>query len=317
MDVADWLRSLGLSQYEPAFRESEIDADVLPELTDQHLRDLGISLGHRLKILRSIRELNPPVKPNPTTPSEPKPRAEAERRRLTVMFCDLVGSTALAARLDPEDLREVIGAYHIRVAKIIGRYDGFVAKYMGDGVLVYFGYPQAHEDDAERAVRAGLNLVQTIDDVKTISDTPLQVRVGIATGLVVVGDLIGSGEAQERGIVGETPNLAARLQGIAEPNTVVIAEGTRKLLGNLFELHDLGPQDLKGISGPVRAWSPLRAGSAEGRFEAMHATGITELVGREEAANRPLSSANKGSLQHQPVDPPSNRVSSTWQRSFD
>jgi class 3 adenylate cyclase/predicted ATPase len=194
----------------------------------------------------------------------------------------LVGSTALAARLDPEDLREVIGAYHRRVAKVVGRYDGFVAKYMGDGVLIYFGYPQAHEDDAERAVRAGLKLVATMDKLPTRTEVALQARVGIATGLVVVGDLIGAGEAQERGIVGETPNLAARLQGIAEPNTVVIAEGTRKLLGNLFELQDLGPKDLKGISGPVPVWSPLRAGSAEGRFEAMHAAGVTELVGREE-----------------------------------
>jgi class 3 adenylate cyclase/predicted ATPase len=284
MDVADWLRSLGLSQYEPAFRESEIDADVLPELTDQHLEKLGVPLGHRLKMLRSIRELttDATVKTQLAPLAEAKRQAEAERRQLTVMFCDLVGSTALAARLDPEDLREVIGAYHRRVAKVVGRYDGFVAKYMGDGVLIYFGYPQAHEDDAERAVRAGLKLASTMDKVLSRTEASLQVRVGIATGVVVVGDLIGSGEAQERGIVGETPNLAARLQGIAEPNTVVIAEGTRKLLGNLFELQDLGPQDLKGVSGPVRAWSPMRAGSAEGRFEAMHATGLTELVGREE-----------------------------------
>jgi class 3 adenylate cyclase len=198
------------------------------------------------------------------------------------MFCDLVGSTALATRLDPEDLREVMGAYHRRVAKVVARYDGFVAKYMGDGVLIYFGYPRAHEDDAERAVRAGLKLVSKMDKIPFQTEAALQVRVGIATGLVVVGDLIGSGEAQERRIVGERPNLAARLQGVAGPNTVVIAEGTRKLLGDLFELADLGPPDLKGISGPVRAWSPLRAGSAEGRFEAMHATGVTELVGREE-----------------------------------
>ena len=158
--------------------------------------------------------------------------------------------------------------------------DSFVAKYMGDGVLVYFGYPQAHEDDAERAVRAGLELVAAVGDLKT--HAPLQTRVGIATGLVVVGDLIGSGASQEQAIVGETPNLAARLQSIAEPNRVVIAEGTRKLLGNLFELEDLGPKDLKGIPGRARAWAALRASSAEGRFEAMHATGLTDLVGREE-----------------------------------
>ena len=155
-----------------------------------------------------------------------------------------------------------------------------MAKYMGDGVLVYFGYPEAHEDDAEQAVRAGLELIAAVSALT--SRAPLQTRVGIATGLVVVGDLVGSGEAQERGIVGETPNLAARLQGVAEPNSVVMAEGTRKLLGNLFELQDLGAKDLKGIAGPTRAWAALRASSVESRFEALHATGLTELVGREE-----------------------------------
>ena len=188
------------------------------------------------------------------------------------MFADLVGSTALSARMDPEDLREVISAYQKCVAETVRRFGGFVAKYMGDGVLIYFGYPQAHEDDAERAVRAGLELIAAVAQLK--AHVPLQTRVGIATGLVVVGDLIGSGEAQEHGIVGETPNLAARLQGVAEPNMVVIAEGTRRLLGNLFELEDLGPKDLKGIAGPVRAWAALRASSVESRFEALHATGV-------------------------------------------
>jgi class 3 adenylate cyclase len=197
------------------------------------------------------------------------------------MFSDLVGSTALSARMDPEDLREVISAYQKCVAETVGRFGGFVAKYMGDGVLIYFGYPQAREDDAERAVRAGLGLVATVSGLKT--HTPLRTRVGIATGLVVVGDLIGSGASQEQAIVGETPNLAARLQGIAEPNSVVIAENTRRLVGNLFEFRDLGAKDLNGIiTGPVRAWAALRASSAEGRFEAMHATGLTDLVGREE-----------------------------------
>ena len=196
------------------------------------------------------------------------------------MFSDLVGSTALSARMDPEDLREVISAYQKCVAETVQRFGGFVAKYMGDGVLVYFGYPQAHEDDAERAVRAGLELVAAVGALKT--HAPLQTRVGIATGLVVVGDLIGSGASQEQAIVGETPNLAARLQGIAEPNSVVIAESTRKLVGNLFELEDLGAQDLKGIAGPVRAWAALRPASVESRFDALHASGLTELVGREE-----------------------------------
>ncbi len=196
------------------------------------------------------------------------------------MFSDLVGSTALSARMDPEDLREVISAYQKCVAETVRRFGGFVAKYMGDGVLVYFGYPQAHEDDAERAVRAGLELIASVAGLKTCAS--LQTRIGMATGLVVVGDLIGSGEAQERSIVGETPNLAARLQGIAEPNTAVIAEATRKLLGNLFELQDLGAKDLKGIAGSVHAWAALRPSSAEGRFEALHASGLTALVGREE-----------------------------------
>ena len=182
--------------------------------------------------------------------------------------------------MDPEDLREVISAYQKCVAETVQRFGGFVAKYMGDGVLVYFGYPQAHEDDAERAVRAGLELVAAVSDLKT--HAALQTRVGIATGLVVVGDLIGSGASQEQAIVGETPNLAARLQGVAEPNSVVIAESTRKLVGNLFELEDLGAQDLKGISGPVRAWAALRPASVESRFDALHASGLTELVGREE-----------------------------------
>jgi class 3 adenylate cyclase/predicted ATPase len=196
------------------------------------------------------------------------------------MFSDLVGSTALSARMDPEDLREVISAYQKCVTETVERFGGFVAKYMGDGVLVYFGYPQAHEDDAEQAVRAGLELVVAVGALKT--HAPLQTRVGVATGLVVVGDLIGSGSSQEQAIVGETPNLAARLQGVAEPNSVVIAYSTRKLVGNLFELEDLGPHELKGVAGTVRVWAALRAASVESRFEALHAAALTELVGRDE-----------------------------------
>ena len=228
--------------------------------------------------MRAARRL--PLTQRPRRPPSASPEDRAERRQVTVMFSDLVGSTALSARMDPEDLREVISAYQKCVAETVQRFGGFVAKYMGDGVLVYFGYPQAHEDDAERAVRAGLELVAAVSGLKT--HAPLQTRVGIATGLVVVGDLIGSGASQEQAIVGETPNLAARLQGVAEPNSVVIAESTRKLVGNLFELEDLGAQDLKGIAGPVRAWAALRPASVESRFEAMHASGLTELVGREE-----------------------------------
>ena len=196
------------------------------------------------------------------------------------MFSDLVGSTALSARMDPEDLREVISAYQKCVAEIVNRFDGFVAKYMGDGVLVYFGYPEAHEDDPERAVRAGLELVAAVSSLK--AEVALQTRVGIATGLVVIGDLIGSGASQEQAVVGKTPNLAARLQGVAEPDMVVVAESTRRLLGNLFELDDLGAKNLKGIDGPVQAWAALRPSSAESRFEAFHASGLTDLVGRQE-----------------------------------
>jgi class 3 adenylate cyclase/tetratricopeptide (TPR) repeat protein len=282
MDVGVWLQQLGLGQYEAAFRESEIDADVLPELTDRHLKDLGVPLGHRLKMLRAIRDLagDTSVTAQASAVTEPRPQDSAERRQVTVMFTDLVGSTALSARMDPEDLRIVIGAYHKCVAETVARFDGFVAKYMGDGVLIYFGYPAAHEDDAERAVRSGLALIDAVASLA--APQRLQVRIGIATGLVVVGDLVGSGEAQERGIVGETPNLAARLQGIAEPNQVVIAEDTRRLLGNLFELLDLGPKGLKGIAESVRAWAVLRASSVESRFEALHASDLTALVGREE-----------------------------------
>ena len=252
--VSEWLEKLGLGQYAQRFAENGIDFSVLRYLTDQDLEKIGVLLGHRRKILAAIGELAGLAQAPPQSPlTGAKPQDTAERRQVTVMFSDLVGSTALAARMDPEDLREVISAYQKCVAETVQRFGGFVAKYMGDGVLVYFGYPQAHEDDAERAVKAGLELIQAVGRLK--SSTPLQTRVGIATGLVVVGDLIGSGDSQERGIVGETPNLAARLQGVAEPNTVVIAESTRKLLGNLFELQDLSAQDLKGISSPVRAWA--------------------------------------------------------------
>jgi class 3 adenylate cyclase/predicted ATPase len=282
MDLGGWLRSLGLDQYEATFRANEIDTDVLPELTEIDLEKLGVPLGHRKRLLKAIAGLAAPEKLAPTLgPAPVRPETDAaERRQVTVMFCDLVGSTALSARMDPEDLREVISAYQKCVAETVRRFGGFVAKYMGDGVLVYFGYPQAHEDDAEQAVRAGLELIAAVAGLKTRA--ALQTRIGIATGLVVVGDLIGSGAAQEQAIVGETPNLAARLQGIAEPNMVVIADGTRRLLGNLFELEDLGARDLKGIAGPMRVFAALRASSAEGHFEALHTTGLTALVGREE-----------------------------------
>jgi class 3 adenylate cyclase/predicted ATPase len=287
MDVVGWLRKLGLEQYEAAFRENRIDDTVLPRLTAEDLKDLGIGfVGDRRKLLDAIAAFNAEASaPAPSLVGAPLlidkgTKDTAERRQVTVMFSDLVGSTALSTRLDPEDLREVISAYQRCVAEAVRRFGGFVARYMGDGVLIYFGYPAAHEDDAERAVRAGLALINAVAALP--APERLQVRIGAATGMVVVGDLVGSGEAQEHNIVGETPNLAARLQAIAEPNTVVIAEATRRLLGNLFELRDLGPKELKGIIRPVKAFAMLRASSVESRFEAMHPGALTALVGREE-----------------------------------
>jgi class 3 adenylate cyclase/predicted ATPase len=286
MDVVGWLRKLGLEQYEAAFRENNVDDTILPSLTTEDLKELGVgSVGHRRRLLDAIAALRVEAKA-PTEISDAPPvidnstKDTAERRQVTVMFSDLVGSTALSARLDAEDLRDIISAYQRCVAETVRHFGGFVARYLGDGVLIYFGYPAAHEDDAERAVRSGLALIDAVAGLP--SREPLQVRIGAATGMVVVGDLLGSGEAQEHDIVGETPNLAARLQAIAEPNTVVIAEATRRLVGNLFELQDLGPKELKGIAGPVRVFAALRASSVESRFEAMHPGVLTALVGREE-----------------------------------
>src|ERR1700757_2835204 len=282
MDIGGWLRELGLERYEQAFRDNEIELRVLPELTADDLKELGVAaIGHRRLLLKTIADLaagaGRAAAEDVPAASPASATAEAERRQLTVMFCDLVGSTPLSTRFDPEDFPEIVGPSHRGVPDTVCRFDGFVAKYMGDGVLIYFGYPEAHEDDAERAIRAGLAAIDAIGRLAT--PERLNMRIGIATGLVVVGDLIGSGEAQERGIVGETPNLAARLQGIADPNMVVIAEGTRRLLGNLFELDDLGAIELKGINGAVRAFVALRASSVESRFEALHAAGLIELVG--------------------------------------
>jgi class 3 adenylate cyclase len=269
MDLGIWLRSLGLERYEAAFRENEIDQTVLASLTAEDLKDLGVDVvGHRRKLLDAIARLRTEVQAElPITESVAtrSPTTIAERRQVTVMFSDLVGSTALSTRLDPEDLREVISAYRMCVAAIVHSQGGFVARYLGDGVLIYFGYPQAHEDNAERAVRVALELIAAIAAIQTC--TPLQSRIGIATGLVVVGDLIESGEGSERGIVGETPNLAARLQSIAEPNTVVIADDTRRLIGNLFDLENLGARELKGIAAPVQAWAgPCHANDSASRL---------------------------------------------------
>jgi predicted ATPase/class 3 adenylate cyclase len=282
MDVSTWLRDLGLENYAQAFQAHDIDAEVLPRLTADDLTALGItSIGHRRKLLDAIAALDQGRAAAAAEPIAATVRpVEAERRQLTVLFCDLVGSTALAARLDPEDLREIIGAYHRCCAEVVGRWGGHVAKYMGDGVLAYFGWPQAHEDDAERAVRAGLELVQEVGRVSG-GEAPLSGRVGIATGAVVVGDLLGEGAAQEQGVVGTTPNLAARLQEFADPGHVVIGRRTRRLISGLFDLEDLGTQQLKGFAEPVPAWRVRGEGPAESRFDARQVGELTPMVGRD------------------------------------
>ena len=275
MNVAEWLRGLGLEQYAPAFRANDIDGEVLRRLTADDLRELGVaSIGHRRRLLDAITAFR-----TAELPPIPAAAGEAERRPLTVMFCDLVGSTPLSTRFDPEDLREVIGAYHRCIADTITRFAGFVAKYMGDGVLVYFGYPEAHEDDAERAVRAGLAAIDAVGGLATLER--LKVRLGIASGLVVVGDLIGAGASQERGVVGETPNLAARLQGLARPDTLIIADSTRRQIGALFEVEDLGLQPLAGFAEPQHAWRVVGESGVVSRFEALRSK-ATPLVGRDE-----------------------------------
>jgi len=282
VDIAAWLRELGLERYEPAFRDNEIDWEVLPELTEGDLEKIGLPLGPRKKLLKAIAGLSaaPPVG-EVAAAEAPGASRQAERRQLTVLFCDLVGSTDLARRLDPEELGGMMHVYQGACAEVVRGWDGYVAKFMGDGVLAYFGWPRAHEDDAERAVRAGLAVVEAVASLKAPCGESLSVRVGIATGPVVVGELVGEGAAQEEAVVGETPNLAARLQALAEPGTVVIGEATRRLLGGLLDLLDLGPQRLKGFTEPVSAFRVVGEGRAEGRFEALRGGHLTPLVGRE------------------------------------
>jgi class 3 adenylate cyclase len=293
VDIAAWLRSLGLEQYEPAFRGNDVDAGLLPRLTSEDLKDIGVtSVGHRRRLLEAIAVLRDEpdggrqVSPDDhASPSQQAPATSAapgaERRQLTIMFVDLVGSSALSGKLDPEQMRDVIRAYQNAVAGEITRYEGHVAKYMGDGVLAYFGYPRAHEDDAERAVLAGLTAIRALGGLCTPDGDALAARVGIATGLVVIGDLIGDGAAREEAVVGETPNLAARLQTLAEPNAVLIGPMTRRLVGGAFELEELGPQTLKGFAAPVLVWRVTGTRSVGSRFEA-HASGLTPMVGREQ-----------------------------------
>ena len=286
MDIAEWLRGLGLERYTQAFQDAEVTTEVLPELTEVDLRELRLPLGPRKTVLKAIQALaGPPTTvPLPEAAREGSKAAtvEAERRQLTVMFVDLVGSTALSSRLDPEEMGELIRNYQNTVAGEITRVEGHIAKFLGDGVLAYFGWPRAHEDDAERAARAGLSLTAAVAALAAPGGGALAARVGIATGLVVVGHLVGEEEARERAVVGETPNLAARLQQVAEPGRVVVAEATRRLLGDLFAYRDLDALRLKGFAEPVRAWSILGEGTAESRFDARHGASTTALVGRDE-----------------------------------
>jgi class 3 adenylate cyclase/pimeloyl-ACP methyl ester carboxylesterase len=293
LDVRAWLTDLGLERYAQAFHANDIDAAVLSELTAEDLVGLGVtSIGHRRKLLAAIAGLRgdraslraafPVTAPTMTQPATADMRlTEAERRQLTVMFVDMVGSTALSRRLDPEELSALIRAYQNAVAGEVARFEGHAAKLMGDGVLCYFGWPKAHEDAAEQAVRAGLAVAQAVDGLQAPDGGYLAARVGIATGLVVVGDLVGEGAAQERAVAGETPNLAARLQAAAQPGEVLIAAGTRKLLGNLFVFNDRGDLMMKGYDGPVHAYGVLAADALGSRFGALHGTALTLLVGRE------------------------------------
>jgi predicted ATPase/class 3 adenylate cyclase len=268
-DIAAWLSGLGLAEHIPLFAANDIDLSVLPDLGDDDLKELGLSLGHRRKLLRGAAALG-----------QAEAVEDAGRRQLTVMFADLAGSTALSTKLDPEDFREVILAYQRAGTEAVRTYGGFLAKYMGDGILVYFGYPKAREDDAERAVRAGLDILAAVGRLTTLSGFVPQVRIGIATGPVVVGDLIGEGLAQERAVLGEAPNLAARLQSLAQPGRLLIAAATRRLLGNLFTLADLGQHALKGFDEPVQAWSVTGVALVASRFEATRSAGLAGFVGR-------------------------------------
>jgi class 3 adenylate cyclase/tetratricopeptide (TPR) repeat protein len=278
-DISEWLRELDLTQYEQAFRDNAVDVETLPELNEADLEKLGVLLGHRKKMLRAIAALREAAPISASIPTLSRIEG-AERRQLTVVFCDLVASTDLSTRLDPEDLREVLASYAGRVTQEVRRFGGFVARFLGDGILAYFGYPQAREDDPERALRAGLATVGTVSELE-MPFGALQARVGIATGLVVVGDLT-DGAGQEHEVVGETPNLAARLQSLAEPNSVLVAPTTRQLVGDLFEFHDLGAFHLKGFAAPVQVWRLVGPGRVHSRFEALRTSSLTPLVGRED-----------------------------------
>ena len=280
--IGEWLENLGLSEYAERFADNAIDLSVVRDLTEQDLKDLGVLLGHRRKILRAIANFDPAALEPAEAASEPLPRDEGERRHLTVMFCDLVGSTALSARLDPEDLQRVIAAYQACIGEVVGRFQGMIARYMGDGVLAYFGYPRAQEDDVEQAVRAALALVEAVPNLRTDADAVLQARVGVATGTVVVSELLIDHAPAEQSVIGETPNLAARLQALAEPGTVLICPNTRRLTGGHFDYRYLGARALKGWAEPVPVWQVLGSSGVESRSEVMHQSELSQMFGREE-----------------------------------
>ena len=288
--VEDWLSHLGLGKYVEAFVQNDVDLRALPHVTEADLQELGVSLGHRKIILAAINELGQPkldgLPPNSLHAEKSEPLVEpptepaADRRLLSVLFCDLVGSTALSARLDPEDMHELTRRYQNSVAGAITRFGGYVAKYLGDGVLAYFGWPVAYEDHAERSIRSGLEALAAVEDIHSPDDQPLKARIGIASGHVVVGDIDGS-SANERGsIAGDTPNLAARLQAAAAPGQIVVADSTRRLAGQSFEIESLGVQELKGFKSPIALFAVRGEREVESRFEAAHASSLSKFVGR-------------------------------------
>lgn len=290
-NIQSWLAELGLEKYASAFLDAEIDFETLADLEKDDLNELGLPLGPRRKIWAAIQRLGElPASPIGTTEDNGSQTvagntettsSEAERRHLTVMFVDLVGSTAMATRLDAEDMRTVITNYQNTVAGVVSRYEGFVAKFMGDGVMCYFGWPRAREDDVERAVRAGLAIIDSVRTTKAPDGTALATRIGVATGVVIVGDLIGSGATQEAAVVGEAPNLAARLQGVAGPNQLVLPNETRRLLGSSYRLTSIGAQALKGVDAPVEAFAVEGETSVESRFAARQSGTLTPIVGRD------------------------------------
>src|SRR2546423_21824 len=290
--ISQWLASIGLERYTQRFVENAIDGSVLSELTKGDLEKLGIPVGDRKRLIKAIRARLADSPDSVTTggargdTQSEQPRAvAAERRHLTVMICDLVDSTALSTRLDPEEMSRVIDAYHAACVRIVQAYDGFLGDFRGDGIVTYFGYPRAHEDDAERTVRAALDTIAAVAALETPAAEPLAVRIGIATGVVVVGDLGGEGALWKNALIGETPDLAARLQALADPGTAVVAASTRRLLGDLFRLRDLGLHEMKGIAEAVAGWAVEGVSDSESRFEAARTVRLPDLIGREDEIN--------------------------------